>query len=57
LPLSAPKQEQLRVAVGPGNAHVIIRQVSCDAATLCGAARAARGSSAAAAAAVRQFTD
>jgi len=44
-------KEQQRVTVGPGNAHVIIRQVSSDAAAL--HVRFA----AAVAAAIGQFTD
>jgi len=64
---SVSQQEQRRVAVGPGNAHVIIRQVSSDAATLrrctCGSPRSFSAATAAAtgrvtaAAAIRQFTD
>jgi len=65
--LSLRKQEQQRVAVGPGNAHFIsIHQVSSDAATLrrdtCGHCRmppaaAAVVAAAAVAAVYRQFNE
>jgi len=50
------KQEKPRIAVGPGNARVIIRQVSSDAATF-GSARRAAAAASAYSTAIRQFTN
>jgi len=54
------KQEQQRLAVGPGNAHYMcIRQVSLRRGTCgyCSAAAAATTAAAADVAAIKQFTD